>query len=39
MKFGPQETTINVIKPLIPQDTIINKTNAQLRNIICTHYK
>ena len=39
MKFGPQETTINMIKPLIPQDTIINKINAQLRNIIHTNFK
>ena len=39
MKFGPQETTIYMIKPLIPPDTIINKINAQLRNIIYTHYK
>ena len=26
-------------KTVIPQDTIINKRNAQLRNIIRTHYK
>ena len=26
-------------KTLIPQDTIINKINAQIRNIIHTHYK
>ena len=26
-------------KTLTPQDTIINKINAQIRNIIHTHYK
>ena len=39
MKYGNLEITINMSKKLSPQQTIINKINAQLKAIILAHYK
>ena len=40
MKYGNLEITIAKYgKQLLPQQTIINKINAQLKTIILAHYK
>ena len=39
MKYGNRGTTINMIKKILPQHTIVTKINAQLQHILRTHYQ